>query len=171
MSEGARRLALLRHAQAGARDIPDHERALAPQGRRQCPQVAEHLRDVGLLPELVLCSSAVRTRETWELVARVLPEATPEVRVLDELYLGEVGDVLGALAEVSDDVGSVIVVGHEPTMSETAAWLAGPGSDAGALALARVGVPTAALAVLETDTGWADLASHSATLTGILTPV
>lgn len=164
-----RRLGLLRHAKAGARDIPDHERRLAPEGRRQCPRVAEHLREAAMLPEVVLCSDSARTRETWTLVAAALPEAAPEVRYLDALYLGDVDDVLAAIAEVSDAVERVLVVGHEPTMSETAGWLAGPGSDAGAVALARVGVPTAALSLLETEASWADLAPRIATLTAIRT--
>jgi phosphohistidine phosphatase len=165
----ARRLTLLRHAKAGARDIPDHERQLAPEGRRQCPRVADHLRAAGRLPQLVLCSSSARTRETWDLVAEALPEAAPEVRYLDSLYLGEVADVLAAVAGASSDVVDVLVVGHEPTMSETALWLAGQGSDSGAFALVRVGVPTASLTLLSTDEPWQQLGRSGARLSAVLT--
>jgi len=163
------RLTLLRHAKAGARDIPDQERQLAPEGRRQCPRVADHLRHAGRLPQLVLCSSSARTRETWDLVAEALPEASPEVRYLESLYLGEVADVLTAVAGASSAVVDILVVGHEPTMSETALWLAGEASDAGSLALVQVGVPTASLLLLSTDDPWQHLTRSGATLSDVLT--
>jgi phosphohistidine phosphatase len=166
---GARRLALLRHAKAGARDVPDHARELTRQARGQCAQVAEHLIEQGRVPQLVLCSSATRTRQTWELVAAGLVGARPEVRFLDELYAGDVPDVLDALAQVPDVVEDVLVVGHEPTMSAVAAELAGEGSEPGALALVRVGVPTAALALLQTDAAWRELGRASSVLTAVLT--
>jgi len=166
---GARRLVLLRHAKAEARDAPDHGRELARAGREQVPVVAGHLRAQGWSPQLVLCSTATRTRQTWELVAAELPEATPDVRYLDVLYGADVGDVLAELGEVPDEITDVLVVGHEPTMSATAAHLAGPGSDPAALALVRVGVPTAALSLLETEARWSELRRGAATLTAVLT--
>lgn len=166
----AHRLTLLRHAKSDQDGSLDHGRVLAARGRRQAPDVAEHLRATGRLPQLVLCSTATRTRQTWDLVAAALPEASPEVRYLDALYLADVQDVLTAIGEVSDAVGDLLVVGHEPTTSETARHLAGPGSDAAALAQVRVGIPTAALCLLEIDATWASLAPGSATLAAVLTP-
>lgn len=166
---GTRRLTLLRHAKSEQDGSPDHGRVLAARGRRQAPAVAAHLRESGRIPELVLCSSATRARQTWELVARELG-AAPEVRYLDSIYAADVEDVLAAIAEVSDAVESLLVVGHEPTTSEVAAHLAGPDSDPAAVALVRVGVPTAALCLLETAAPWADLGRGAATLTAVLTP-
>jgi phosphohistidine phosphatase len=165
-----RHLVLLRHAQAahpdGARDV---DRPLTDVGRRQCATVAEHLHEHGPLPQLVLCSAAARTRETWELVAAGLPDANPEVRHLDELYETRPTDLVALLAALPDDVTSVLVVGHEPVMSGTAAVLAGPGSDDAAVARVRVGVPTASLAFLDTSRAWADLEPGTAELTEIAT--
>lgn len=166
----ARRLTLLRHAKAGAKDAPDHGRELTREGRGQCARVAEHLLETDRLPQLVLCSSATRTRQTWDLVAQGLPEAAAEVRHLDELYTADAADVIDALAAVPADVTDVLVIGHEPTMSETAHRLAGPRSDGAGLARVRIGVPTASLSLLETDTPWSDLAPATATLTAVLTP-
>lgn len=170
MTAATRRLTLLRHAKSDQDGSPDHGRVLAARGRRQAPAVAAHLREAGRMPEVVLCSSATRTRQTWELVARELPGLAPEVRYLDALYEADVEDVLAAIAEVSDAVGDLLVVGHEPTTSDVAAHLAGPGSDPAALAMARVGIPTAALCLLETSSRWADLGRATATLTAVLTP-
>lgn len=167
---GPRRLTLLRHAKSDQDGSPDHERVLAARGRRQAPVVAEQLRDHGRLPQLVLCSTAARTRQTWQLVADALGEGQPEVVYLDALYLADVSDVLAAVAEVHDEVGDLLVVGHEPTMSQTAARLAGPGSDPAALAQVRVGVPTAGLSLLEVDGGWVDLTPGSARLVEVLSP-
>ena len=60
---------------------------------------------------------------------------------------------------MSDDVRTVLVVGHEPTMSQAAVLLAGPESDPTTLARVRVGVPTASWSLLEVD-GWAALATR-----------
>ncbi|WP_156251091.1 SixA phosphatase family protein [Pseudactinotalea terrae] len=165
---GARRISLLRHAKAGARDTPDHGRELTREGRAQCAQVAEHLLEHGRVPQLVLCSTATRTRQTWELVAAGLGESSP-VRFLDVLYSADVSDAVDVLTQVPGDVTEVLVVGHEPTVSETAHHLAGAGSEPGALALVRIGVPTASLSLLHTDAPWSDLARGSAVLTAVLT--
>ena len=169
-ASGVHRLTLLRHAKSDQDGSPDHGRLLAARGRRQAPAVAEHLREIGRVPDLVLCSTAARTRQTWDLVATALGGSDTEVRYLDALYLAEVGDVLEAVRAVSEDVTDLLLVGHEPTTSETAQHLAGPDSDKAALALVRVGVPTASLTLLETELAWADLAPATATITAVLTP-
>ncbi len=132
--------------------------------------VAEQLVASGRLPQVVLCSSARRTRQTWELVAQALGGSDADVRYLDSLYLADVQDVLTAVRGTPEHVVDVLVVGHEPTTSEVASLLAGPDSDRAALALARVGVPTASLSLLETDVAWADLAPGTATLTAVVVP-
>ena len=80
------RLVLLRHAKAEhGLDVPDHDRPLTLRGRRQSAEVGTALAEAGLVPDLVLCSSSVRTRQTWEL-ARGPLGAEPEVVFSDELY-------------------------------------------------------------------------------------
>ena len=164
----SRRLVLLRHAKAepGTGSVPDAQRPLALNGRKQAARVGMALTSAGLVPELVVVSSALRTRQTWELASSHFePSDYSRVEVRDELYEASVGDVLDLLREVDPGVGSVLVIGHEPTMAATAAYLAAPGSDDVALAQVRVGVPTATYSVLEsTDLPWSEWGKGTARL-------
>jgi phosphohistidine phosphatase len=168
----ARRLVLLRHAKAEpARDqVPDELRPLATNGRRQAGGVGRAFAAGGLVPDLALVSSALRTRQTWELLAGQLDGPATDVQVREELYEASVAGVLELVRELDDQVGTVLVVGHEPTMAATAAHLAGPESDETALAQVRVGVPTAAWSVLEGDQSWAYWGKGRARLVEVARP-
>jgi phosphohistidine phosphatase len=166
-----RRLVLLRHAKAESpTSMSDELRPLALRGRRQCADVAAALRDAGLVPDAVVVSSALRTRQTWDLVRTALGEHAPErVDVTERLYLAGVSELLAVVGEVGDDVTTLLVVGHEPTVSATAAHLAGEG-DAVHVAQVRAGLPTATSAVLETSVGWSDLGRGAARLVDVVRP-
>lgn len=170
MTPDPRHLVLLRHAKAerGA-DMPDTLRPLALQGRRQCTDLAQRLVTAGLVPEVVLVSSAVRTRQTWDLVSTAFatgPE--PDVRVDDRIYDAGPAGLLEVIAEVDRRVRSVLVVGHEPTMSIVAHALAGTGQP-GHLSQVATGLPTGTAAVLEVP-GW-ELARDDAVLVDLIRPV
>ncbi|WP_454048979.1 SixA phosphatase family protein [Cellulomonas sp. Marseille-Q8402] len=167
----AHQLVLLRHAKAEhPASLDDAMRPLALAGRTQATEVGVGLRAAGVQPDLVLVSSAVRTRQTWDRVRAGL-DLPPEVaRVSDALYDAGVRSLLALLREVDESAGTVLVVGHEPTVSQTAAALAGPGSDDAAVARVRVGVPTAAYSVLEVPTPWSQLEPDSARLLRVVTP-
>src|SRR5690554_6285626 len=110
-SDRARRLVLLRHAKAEQDvDGPDALRALTEVGRRQSAWVGQALLGAGLLPELALVSSAVRTRETWQGLAAAF-EPVPEQDQRDELYAAGSGNVLEVVRAVDERVRTVIVVG------------------------------------------------------------
>jgi phosphohistidine phosphatase len=164
------RLVLLRHAKAEhGLSVPDHDRPLTVRGRRQSGQVGTDMAAAGVVPDLVLCSSSVRTRQTWELLRATL-HADPAVAYSHELYGAGVDQLLGLVHEVDEGVGTVLVVGHEPTMSHTATALAGLGSDEATYGRVRLGVPTAAWTVL-TPTGlWRDLTRASARLQRLHVP-
>jgi phosphohistidine phosphatase len=148
------RLVLLRHAKAEpAGSVPDPLRPLALTGRKQAVAVGSALSTAGIAPDVVLCSSALRTRQTWELVASRLT-GSPHVEVRDELYEVTVRELLAAVRELDETAGTVLVVGHEPTMAATSGFLAGDGSDAGAVAHAHVGLSTSAYGILEGDVPW-----------------
>ena len=104
-----KRLFLLRHAKSSWDDpgLDDHDRPLAPRGRRASAVIAEHLRQERIAPALVLCSSARRTRETLE---RVMPLDQAEVRIEGELYGASPKDLLQRLREVPDEVDSVMLI-------------------------------------------------------------
>jgi phosphohistidine phosphatase len=165
-----RRLVLLRHAKAEpAGELDDHLRPLALVGRRQAGVVGASLRDAGVIPDLVLCSSSVRTRQTWDLVHAVLG-GEPRLEVSDALYNAGVRSVLGALRAVPADVRTVLVVGHEPTVSRFAATLAGPASDAPTLARVQLGMPTGSYSLFEIDVEWSRLEADGGRLTRLVTP-
>lgn len=158
-----RRLLLLRHAKAEHPDlIPDIQRPLSLVGRKQSSRVGAAVAADDLVPDLVLCSSSVRTRQTWDLVRSSLG-ADPDVRYLDDLYYAGSSALVELVRAVPADVRTVLVVGHEPTMSQAAVLLAGPDSDPATLERVRVGVPTASWSLLEVA-GWDTLASGTAAL-------
>jgi phosphohistidine phosphatase len=162
------KLFLLRHAKSSWEDpeLADHDRPLAPRGRRAAKLIAKHLRRQGIAPELVLCSSAARTRETLELIAPALGEAAP-VRVEDELYAAPEQVLLERLRAVEDSVESLLLIGHNPGVQQLALLLAGSGEMVGAPARKY---PTAALATLEFNGRWHELGEGSAELTAFVTP-
>ncbi len=169
-SPGGRRLVLLRHAKAEHHGgVSDQMRTLHPTGRRQAAGVGHGLAASGLVPDVVLCSVAVRTRQTFELLATALGER-PAVEYSEDLYGAGISDVLEAIAGVQEEVRTVLVVGHEPVMSGVAYVLAGPGSDSAAVARVRVGVPVGAYSVLEIDAAWDRLERGSGVLTDVVVP-
>ena len=166
----ARHLILLRHAKAEHPEkVEDLQRPLSLVGRRQAAKVGAALAADGMVPDLVLCSSSVRTRQTWEL-ARAALGSTPDVRFEEGIYFAGARDLLEIVQAVSDDVRTLLVVGHEPTMSHVAAGLAGPDSDPTTLARVRVGVPTASWSLLTVGTAWHELTSGGATLERLTLP-
>ena len=167
----ARRLVLLRHAKAQPfGSVPDELRPLQARGRRQCAALGARFTVAGLVPELVLVSSAVRTRQTWELVAAALGDTpVPEVEVTDVVYRANVSDLLELVRQVDDRVRNLLVVGHEPAMSATAAYLAGEGDEA-LLARLSLGLSTGSAAVLEAGLGWSQLQRGTAVLRDLVSP-
>jgi phosphohistidine phosphatase len=160
-------LLLLRHAKSSWDDsgLADHERPLAPRGRRAAKLIAEHMRSTGVEPELVLCSSAVRARETLDLVRPALPSSA--VSIEDELYAASAEELLTRIRRVSDTVGSVLVVGHNPDLQQLALLLASRGDG---LERLEAKFPTAALATLTFAATWSRVAPGGASLDAYVVP-
>ena len=137
-------LYLLRHAKSSWKDtgLPDHDRPLAGRGRRAAKAIARHLRDHGIEPELVLCSTARRARETLERIEPAL--GSPAVLVERDLYAANAPALLGRLRSLPDTVESVMLIGHNPGLQDLALDLARPSPTARELATKY---PTAALAI------------------------
>lgn len=166
----ARTLVLLRHAKSGyPGGVGDHERPLADRGRRDAPVVGAWLAGQGLRPDLVLCSDAVRARQTWDLASAALG-GDLTTRLEPRLYETSADAVLDLLAELPDDVRTLLVVGHQPATSDVAAALAGEGSDGDALARLRAKFPTAGVAVLRLDRPWTSLAAGACRLESFTVP-
>jgi len=167
-ADRTRRVVLLRHAQAqqDARG-PDELRALTEVGRHQARWVGQALATAGFEPEVALVSSAVRTRETWQLLAEAF-EHEVDADVRDELYSATPGTVLELLRGVDERVRSVLVVGHEPTISRSACLLASEDSNESYVDRVTLGIPTATLAVLELPGPWARLDPQGARLVDVV---
>jgi len=156
-----RRIYLLRHAKSSWKEhgLADHDRPLAGRGRRAAKAMRRHLKHEGIDPDLVLCSTATRARETLEGVEPAFGRGA--VKVERELYGAGAGVLLARLQAVPKRVRSVMVIGHNPGMEDLVALLAH-------------GVPkfpTGALATLTfTGAGWAELDGGGAELVGFVRP-
>jgi phosphohistidine phosphatase len=166
-----KRLFLLRHAKSSWDDPGqnDHDRPLAPRGRRAVRVIGDHLRANEIAPALVLCSTSRRTRETLEGV-----RPGGEQLIEPELYGADTSAVLERLRRVPDEVGSVMVIGHNPALQVLVLRLAAVAGSAatGSELLAEVQrkFPTGALATLEFECGWSELAPGSARLSAFVRP-
>ncbi|WP_413756187.1 SixA phosphatase family protein [Streptomyces sp. MMBL 11-3] len=165
-----RRLAVLRHAKSAWPDgVPDHERPLAPRGRRDAPAAGRALADADCLPDLALCSTAVRARRTWELAAAEWG-TPPPVRHDARLYAADVPELLEAVRGVPAEVGTLLLVGHNPGLEELVLTLAGDGLG-DALDAVRVKFPTSAIAILAWHgADWTALGPRTALLTDMMVP-
>jgi phosphohistidine phosphatase len=137
-----RTLHLLRHAKSSRDDptLADRDRPLAPRGVRNAAVLAEKLSRAGFAPDLVLCSPALRTRETLAAIEPALATA-PEIRFEERLYGAAAGEIVAVLRSVPDATGSVLLIGHNPGLEDLGALL-----DPGA---APEPLPTCALIAFE----------------------
>ena len=119
-----RRLILLRHAKSDWPDVPDRDRPLAKRGRRDAPRIGRWLHDHGYLPDVVICSTARRTEQTWELVAPELAGA-PSVRFEPRAYAASALTLRYLLQELPGRYRAALLIAHNPGLSELAASLAG----------------------------------------------
>jgi phosphohistidine phosphatase len=155
-------LYLLRHAKSSWKhpELADHDRPLAGRGRRAGQAIAKHIRDQGIAPELVLCSTAKRARQTLERIEPALGRRT--VHVERELYGASATELLERLRRVPDSVESVLVIGHNPGIQDLAIELTGAPE-------VHAKYPTAALATV-TLRSWGELAPGAAELVAFTRP-
>lgn len=164
-----RRIVLARHAKADWPSVPDMERPLADRGRAEAPAAGRWLAGSGVLPQLTLCSPAVRTRETWKLVAHELPQR-PRTAYEERLYEATLGDLLALLGDTAEEVADLMLVGHNPGMHALADALAGTWQDGTMERMRRSGFPTATVAVLEFAGEWKGVEHGTCRLTAFWTP-
>jgi phosphohistidine phosphatase len=160
-----RTLYLLRHAKSSWDEqlIADHDRPLAPRGRKDARAMCEHLRTLDVPPQLVLCSSSVRTRQTLDLVAPAMPDA--DVEIEEVIYAASASTLLDRLREVDDAIESAMVIAHNPGIEELAMRLSGDGAEIRAAGK----FPTCALATLAFEGDWAALDDGAAELADFAT--
>jgi phosphohistidine phosphatase len=161
-------LHLLRHAKSGRDDaVEDHQRRLSRRGRDDARAVGETLPAALDGLDLVLCSSALRTRETAELA---LAGFVPRPRILfeDVLYLAGPAALLKRLTRLDESDNAVLVIGHNPGLHELAIALAAPVSPS-FRALASGKFPTTARASFAIEGPWATLGHSRHRLTDYIT--
>ncbi|SDT09234.1 SixA phosphatase family protein [Microlunatus soli] len=165
-----RTIVLLRHAKsAWGLDVPDHERPLSKRGRRDSIAVAEHLLDNEIRPDLVWCSTALRSRETWERAEKAGAKAS-EVSYDDHLYEAVAHELMKVLRKTPDEVHTVLMIGHSPGIPDLVEKLAPRKGNKDLWNRMDTKYPTSGLATLSYRGDWPELAKQSAELLGFDVP-
>jgi len=136
-----KKLVLMRHAKSDwTQNEPDKLRPLNPRGRAAAPKMAIWLRDSKFWPDVLLCSTATRTIETWQLMNDTIGANKTQVEFMDELYLAHELVIYQTLCDQwsrRHDCKTLMVLGHNPGMENLVSMLAG----------VPLEMPTAAVAV------------------------
>ena len=165
-------LLLLRHAKSSWKhpDLADFDRPLNKRGRKAAARMGVFLAAEGLQPDRVLCSAARRAQDTWQLAGGVLGSEVP-TKTYRSLYLAGPARLLEVVRRQPAELDRLLLVGHNPGMASLICRLAGPTSDAQALARVTEKYPTAALAELQfAGENWSELALGSARLRRCVIP-
>ncbi|MFI0843671.1 SixA phosphatase family protein [Mesorhizobium sp. IMUNJ 23232] len=164
-------LLLLRHAKSSWDDagLADFDRPLAPRGLKAAPRMGRELAWRRWLPDAALVSPALRTRQTWELVAAELPDP-PEAKFAKGIYDASADRLLSEIQKAPKTAGILLVIGHNPGLEDFSGSLASADSEAAALACLREKFPTAALARFVLDGEWNEMRPGAARLTHFLRP-
>jgi phosphohistidine phosphatase len=172
-----RQLLLLRHAKSSWDDAAasDHARVLNADGRRAAAAMGQALRALHLAPDLVLVSTARRTRQTLDALEPW--DETPLIEPMDSLYLASAPQLLATLNRTAETVRSVMLIGHNPGLHDLALTLAAglparvqQAAVLPASARLAAGFPTGGLAEFTIPAHWADLAEGGGRLVRFLSP-
>jgi len=146
-------LLLLRHAKSSWKhpELADHDRPLNKRGKRTAPQVSTLLQEEDLIPNLIICSSAMRAHTTALLVAKACAYAG-EIKRIRKLYLAETQTSIEVLRQVGEKHARVLVVGHNPGLEALIEALTGEAMAMPTAALAKVELALKRWSVLDTDT-------------------
>lgn len=162
-------LVVMRHAKSSWNTgAADHDRPLNERGLRDAPAAGQVLSELEAPIDRVLCSSALRTRQTWDGAVRGGANAT-EVTFHDEIYESHPGEILGLVQQLDESVRCALVVGHYPGVALLVQGLA-EGSDHPGLAQMAEKYPTSAISVLRFTGSWADLEVGGAKLVDFVVP-
>jgi phosphohistidine phosphatase len=181
MSTPHLKLLLLRHALAGpaTANSTDHDRRLTPRGNRDAARLGQHLQEASLSPDLLLCSDAVRTRETLDAMGDNLPPDCT-VRYEPKLYVASTEAVLDLVLAAEDHFRTIMVLGHNPSIASLALHLIeDPGGPADERAVAplndhlalQADFPPCGLTVIAfRGDKWRDIAPSTGVLESFVTP-
>lgn len=164
-------LTLLRHAKSSWDDssLQDYDRPLAKRGEAAGARIGAYMAEHGIKPQLILCSPAMRTRQTLDLVLPHLGSA-PTVAYEESFYLAAPSVLLARLRKVDAKLDHVMIVGHDPGMQSLAVDLSGEGDPEVLRAVARK-YPTGALAMIRFDArAWSKVGAGAGRLELFVTP-
>jgi phosphohistidine phosphatase len=168
----ARRLYLLRHAKSSWSDpsLLDEQRPLSARGRRAVGLLRQHFQAIKLRVDVVLCSPAMRTRETWAGVAGALGRDV-DVRIVPAIYDAAAGELLDVARGLDKDDGvrSALLIGHNPGVEGLATGLVHAG-DEHAMARLGEGYPTGGFATISLDCAWTEMDWRVGYLTDFVRP-
>lgn len=166
-----KRLILMRHSKAAfPLGVEDHERPLAQRGHDEAPLAGKWLVENSIVPDFILCSSALRTRQTCIWVCQQLGEKAPTPKLEDALYNAGALQILSVINHVPETVTTLMVISHMPGIQNVALKLASRDSEQDAYMSLASGYPTSSLAVLEHTADWAALDREDARVTHFVVP-
>lgn len=169
-SADTKTLLLLRHAKSREDDQgPDHERTLSGRGRRDAVAVGELLSSRGIVPDIVACSTAERTRETWDRAVKGGARAH-QIRYLDDIYLARVTELVRLVRTLPEEASTVLMIGHSPGTGDLVEFLAARTAGSDAWARLDRKYPTAGLATLTVTGPWAQAGESRAELVAFDVP-
>jgi phosphohistidine phosphatase len=164
-----RTLVIVRHAKSSWDfDVDDHERPLSARGRRDAEALGQLLSQRSLGPDLVLCSTATRTRQTWEY-AQAGGATSGEVRYLREIYHAWVPELLAMIREVPDQIHTLLVLGHAPGIPDLVEHIC-VRTDSPDWNQMDSKFPTSARAIVNVPGPWSELGKDRAELGSFLVP-
>ena len=164
-----RTLLVLRHAKSDwPEGVPDLERPLASRGRRDAAAAGRWLKDEPGQPELVICSTALRARQTWEQVQARLDDGY-DVQFDERVYNAPVSGLVSVLREVPVEKTKVLLIGHNPGCVDLVLSLSA-GGDPVALGDVETKYPTAGIAEIAISGQWHDLAAGCGELRRFVVP-
>jgi len=165
------RLLLMRHAKSDRADqeIDDFDRPLAERGRETAPRMGRHMAALGLAPQRILCSSALRSRETLAGLIPSLP-GDCEIRLTRDLYMAGEDETIDQIRGHGVGAATLLVIGHEPGLTQTALALIGAGHPS-LIEDLETKFPTAGLAVIDFPAiRWVDVEPKAGRLVAFLRP-
>ncbi len=166
------KLAILRHAKSSWAEPAqaDFDRPLAPRGLQAAPLMGRHMLEIGLRPDVVLCSPAARTKATAALVLAAFGLQQPRVVFDAMIYEATADNLFARLQGVPDSVETVLLIGHNPGLQDLVLGLAERPLPK-AYADLEVKLPTAALVLLQIPVGtWSSLGLGMCRIAHVMRP-
>ncbi len=166
MAAHLKKLMLLRHAKAEFREgVPDHERSLSSRGHADAPLIGRWMNEHNAVPDFILVSTALRTRQTCTWVCKELGDKAPTPKLEDDLYAARPTEMLALINRVPPTVNSLLVIAHNPGIQELAMRLASVRSSERAVMGLATRYPSAGLTVMTYDGAWDQLDGRDAEVT------